>query len=83
MKALILAGGEGKRLKPMTNDRPKPMLEVGGKPIIEWEILWMKQYGIRDFIVSAGFYAGRDNNKSFKWQIKSQKQVCPCHSIQL
>lgn len=55
MKALILAGGEGKRLRPMTNDKPKPMLEVGGKPIIEWEILWMKRYGIQDFIVSAGY----------------------------
>jgi len=55
MKALILAGGEGKRLRPLTNNIPKPMLEVGGKPIIEWQINWMKTYGIKSFVISAGY----------------------------
>ncbi len=55
MRALILAGGEGRRLRPLTNDKPKPMLEMAGKPIIEWEIEWMKEYGIRSFVVSGGY----------------------------
>src|SRR5271156_5070305 len=55
MKALILAGGEGKRLRPLTNDKPKPLLEVGGKPIIEWQIEWMKGYGVDYFVISAGY----------------------------
>ncbi len=55
MKAVILAGGLGSRLSEETSLRPKPMVEVGGKPIL-WHI--MKQYdayGIRDFIVCLGY----------------------------
>lgn len=55
MKAVILAGGEGRRLRPLTNDKPKPLLEVGGKPIIEWQIMWMKKYGFDSFVVLAGY----------------------------
>jgi NDP-sugar pyrophosphorylase family protein len=55
MKAIILAGGEGRRLRPLTNDRPKSLLEVGGKPIIEWQIEWMKRYKVNSFVVSAGY----------------------------
>jgi mannose-1-phosphate guanylyltransferase len=38
MKAVILAGGHGKRLRPLTQDRPNALVEVGGRPIIEWQI---------------------------------------------
>ncbi len=55
MKALILAGGEGRRLRPLTNDRPKPMIEVAGKPIIQWQIEWMKGHGINSFVISVGY----------------------------
>jgi mannose-1-phosphate guanylyltransferase len=55
LKALILAGGEGRRLRPLTNDKPKPLIELGGKPIIEWQIEWMKKYGIGSFVISAGY----------------------------
>lgn len=55
MKALILAGGEGRRLRPLTSDRPKPLLEMGGKPIIDWQIGWMKKQGIDSFVVSGGY----------------------------
>ncbi len=46
MKAVILAGGYGKRLRPLTDERPKPLLEVAGKPIIEWQISWLKNFAI-------------------------------------
>ena len=38
LKGVILAGGFGKRLKPLTDNRPKPMIEILGKPIIDWQI---------------------------------------------
>ncbi|BEP18701.1 nucleotidyltransferase family protein [Pyrofollis japonicus] len=55
VKALILAGGFGKRLRPLTIDKPKPLVEVAGRPIIEWQILWLRSHGIREFVVAAGY----------------------------
>ncbi len=54
-KVLILAGGMGKRLRPYTEEKPKPLVEVGDLPIIEWQILHMKNMGYRDFVVLAGY----------------------------
>ncbi|MGI0141809.1 MAG: nucleotidyltransferase family protein [Candidatus Micrarchaeales archaeon] len=53
MKAVILAGGFGKRLRPLTDTTPKPLLVVGGKPILEWQISWLKKYGYDSFIITA------------------------------
>lgn len=55
--ALILAGGYGKRLRPLTLEKPKPLVEIYGKPILEWQILWLKQQGIRRFIIAVGWLA--------------------------
>lgn len=55
MKAVILAGGLGKRLRPLTEDRPKPMVEVCGRPLAEWQILWLKNYGINEFVFLLGY----------------------------
>ncbi|MBW9140452.1 MAG: nucleotidyltransferase family protein, partial [Candidatus Aramenus sp.] len=55
MKAIILAGGFGKRLRPLTDDKPKPMVEIAGRPIIEWQVIWLKSLGIRTFVVSEGY----------------------------
>ena len=55
LKAVILAGGYGKRLRPLTDERPKPMIEVGGRPIVEWQILWLKRFGIKSFIFLTGY----------------------------
>lgn len=55
MKAVILAGGFGTRLSEETSLRPKPMVEVGGKPII-WHIMKMySTYGIHDFVICLGY----------------------------
>ncbi|MEE4238902.1 MAG: glucose-1-phosphate cytidylyltransferase [Anderseniella sp.] len=55
MKAVILAGGLGTRLSEETHLRPKPMVEVGGKPIL-WHILkTYSQYGINEFIICCGY----------------------------
>lgn len=52
MKAIILAGGKGTRLKPLTNTIPKPMVRIHGKPILEHIINHFKTYDINTFIVS-------------------------------
>lgn len=55
MKAVILAGGLGTRLREQTEFRPKPMVEVGGKPIL-WHIMKIfAHYGITDFVVCIGY----------------------------
>jgi len=55
MKVIILAGGFGTRLSEETTIRPKPMVEIGGKPII-WHIMNIySHYGIKDFIIALGY----------------------------
>jgi len=55
MKAVILAGGIGSRLMEETAARPKPMVEIGGKPIL-WHIMKMySHYGINDFVICLGY----------------------------
>ncbi|HKR73130.1 MAG TPA: nucleotidyltransferase family protein [Candidatus Nitrosocosmicus sp.] len=55
MKAVILAGGFGKRLKPITDNRPKPMIEILGRPIIEWQIKLLSKNNIREIIICVGY----------------------------
>ena len=55
MKAVILAGGLGTRISEETSSRPKPMVEIGGKPIL-WHIMKMySSHGINDFIICCGY----------------------------
>jgi glucose-1-phosphate cytidylyltransferase len=55
MKAVILAGGLGTRLSEETETRPKPMIEIGGKPII-WHIMKLySEHGLNDFGVCLGY----------------------------
>ncbi|MFB5605587.1 MAG: NDP-sugar synthase [Nitrosarchaeum sp.] len=57
MKAIILAGGRGKRLRPITDYVPKPMVPLNNIPIIEWQIKYLKKYGINDIIICTGYKA--------------------------
>ncbi len=52
MKAIILAAGEGTRLRPLTLDRPKPMLPIGGVPLLEHLIRLLAQYDVRDIAIN-------------------------------
>ena len=55
MKAAILAGGYGKRLRPLTEKTPKPLLEVAGKPILRWQIDWLYRHGVKEFVLCVGY----------------------------
>ena len=55
MKAVILAGGLGTRLAEETEVKPKPMVEIGGRPIL-WHIMKLyAHYGIKEFVVALGY----------------------------
>lgn len=71
--AVIMAGGRGQRLQPLTDTIPKPLLKVGGKPIMEYNIDRLASYGIDDFWVSVNYlgeqiqqYFGNGHSKSIK-----------------
>lgn len=53
--AVIMAGGVGSRLMPLTKDTPKPMLKVGGKPIMEYNVDLLKSYGITNLTLSVKY----------------------------
>jgi len=55
VKAVILAGGLGTRLRPLTNNNPKPMLPIGRKPILEHLIDWTKKNGIKSIVLCVSY----------------------------
>ena len=56
-KGVILAAGKGTRLKELTRNRPKPMVEINGRPILQYVFDALKGTGIREFLVVTGYYA--------------------------
>ena len=57
MKAVVLAAGKGTRLKPLTNTKPKHLIPVGGKPILEHVLLTLKKVGIHEIYIIVGYKA--------------------------
>ncbi|MBB5354487.1 mannose-1-phosphate guanylyltransferase/phosphomannomutase [Anoxybacillus mongoliensis] len=55
MKAVIMAGGRGTRLRPLTCHVPKPIVPLMNKPVMEYSIEWLKQYGITDIAVTVQY----------------------------
>jgi len=52
MRAMILAAGRGERMRPLTDQTPKPLLEVGGKPLIQYHIEALRDAGFRELVVN-------------------------------
>ena len=57
MQALILAGGEGTRLRPLTSKVPKPVVPLANRPFISYMLDWLERHGFDDVVMSCGFLA--------------------------
>lgn len=55
MHAIILAGGRGKRLRPITDYVPKPLVPLNNIPIIEWQISYLKKFGVKEITICTGY----------------------------
>ena len=58
-RALIFAAGKGERMRPLTDATPKPLLQVGGKPLIEWHLEKLAALGVRDVVINIAWLADR------------------------
>ena len=57
MKAMILAAGRGERMRPLTDETPKPLLPLRGKPLIEYHLEALAAAGVRDVVVNVSWLA--------------------------
>src|SRR5919201_2137534 len=57
MQALVLAGGEGTRLRPLTLTVPKPVMPLAGRPFLTFMLDWLRAHGVDDVLLSCGFLA--------------------------
>lgn len=55
MKVMLLAAGQGKRMRPLTDNKPKPLLEIAGKTLIEWQIERLMKANFREFVINCGY----------------------------
>jgi len=77
---VILAGGRGKRLRPITDYVPKPLIPLNNIPIIEWQVKYLKKQGIKEIIICTGYkaemiknYLEMKNNFGIKIKISVEK----------
>src|SRR4029450_916247 len=61
-KAVVLAAGRGTRMRELTNDIPKPMIEVRGKPVLQHIVQGLCDAGVRRFLIVVGYHAERVRN---------------------
>ena len=57
MKALVFAAGKGERMRPLTDTTPKPLLQVRGKPLIEWHLEKLAALGVQDVVINTSWLA--------------------------
>jgi NDP-sugar pyrophosphorylase family protein len=62
VQAVILAGGQGTRLKPITDYIPKPLIPLNNVPIIEWQIRYLKKFGVDEFVICTGYKTDQIKN---------------------
>jgi len=82
MKAMILAAGLGTRLRPLTNDRPKALVEVGGRTLLEITLARLRGFGIREVIVNVHHFADmvveylkRNNNFGMRIEVSREEEL--------
>ena len=59
LTAIILCGGKGLRLRPLTNDMPKPLIEIDNKPILSYVIKHLRKHGINKFLIATGYQSNK------------------------
>ncbi len=82
MKAVVMAGGEGSRLRPLTIRRPKPMVPIAGKPVMEHILNLLKRYGITEVVVTVQYLASNiedyfGNGSQFGMRITYSREDVP------
>ena len=80
MKAMILAAGFGERMRPLTEHTPKPLLNVGGKPLIEYHLERLSSAGIEDVIINIAHLGDQIKEalgSGERWQLSIQYSVEP------
>jgi L-glutamine-phosphate cytidylyltransferase len=70
MRAILLAAGMGTRLRPLTNETPKALVKVNGTPMLEKQIICLKEKGINDIIVLTGYLNEKFDYLSDKYGVK-------------
>src|SRR5689334_9637993 len=59
VRAMILAAGRGERMRPLTDTTPKPLLEVRGKPLLEWHLVGLARAGVREVVINTAWLESR------------------------
>jgi MurNAc alpha-1-phosphate uridylyltransferase len=82
MKAMLLAAGRGERMRPLTDHTPKPLLVVGGKPLIAWHLAALARAGVREVIVNLSWLgsqlrASLGDGREFGVQIRYSEEGSP------
>src|SRR5215471_9076383 len=82
MKAVVMAGGEGSRLRPLTIRRPKPMVPIAGKPVMEHILNLLKRHGITEVVVTVQYLASNiedyfGNGSQFGMRITYSREDTP------
>jgi mannose-1-phosphate guanylyltransferase len=65
MKAIVLAGGEGTRLRPLTWTTPKPLLPIVNRPFLEHQLVWLAGHGVTEVVLSLGYRSDAFAGRSF------------------
>ena len=80
MRAMVLAAGLGTRLRPLTNDRPKALVEIGGRTLLEIALTRLREFGIQDVIINTHHFADlvesylqSNNNFGMKLQLSREE----------
>ncbi len=72
---IILAGGKGTRLLPLTQNRPKPMVDVGGKPFLYWLLRSLVRQGFNDIVISTGYKAQVIESYPWPWEVSFRRDL--------
>ena len=75
MKAVIMAGGEGSRLRPLTSNQPKPMMPLVNLPMMEHIVSLLRRHGFDDIVVTLAFMPNAENEGMPSRLADSEKQL--------